>query len=340
VEEKVKAWVLEAFGLGNLKLVDVPVPQPGAGEVLIRVSAVSLNYRDKLVVEGLYNPELRFPVTQVADTVGEVVQTGGGVTRFKIGDRVITNYATRWIDGAPAVDEVVHTLGNTIQGGLAECLVLSEQALVLAPEYVTDEEASTLPVAALTAWNALTTRGRDLSGRTVLVQGTGGVSIFGLQIAAALGARVIVTSSSEKKLQRVKDLGAHEVINYARNAEWQREALKLTSGEGVDYILEVAAGKNLAKSLEAVKPGGQISVIGILEGFFSEVPIFPLLQKQASILGMVTGSRRMFDQMNEELTKIQIRPVIDTVYAFGDARKAYDHLYRGAFGKIVIRLSA
>lgn len=333
-----KAWVLEGFGLDRLKMVDVPIPQPGAYEVLIRVNAVSLNYRDRLLVDGLYNPELRFPVTQVADTVGEVVKMGEGVSRFQTGDRVITNYATRWIDGPPAVDEVVHTLGNTIQGGLAEYLVLHEEALVSAPGYLTDEEASTLPVAALTAWHALTRRGTLLPNHTVLLQGTGGVSIFGLQLAVAFGAKAIVTSSSDEKLQRVKDLGAHETINYVKFPEWHKEALRITSQQGVDHILEVAAGRTLRQSLEAIKPGGQISVIGILNGFTSEIPVFTLLQKQASIVGMVTGSRRMFERMNADLAKLQLHPVIDSVYSFDSALQAYDHLYRGAFGKIVIRV--
>jgi NADPH:quinone reductase-like Zn-dependent oxidoreductase len=333
-----KAWALEGFGLENLKKVDVPIPEPGAHEVLIQVSAVSLNYRDKMVVEGLYNPELRFPVIQVADTVGRVMQTGTGVSRFQVGDRVVTNYATRWIDGRPATDEVVHTLGNTINGGLAEYLVLHEDALVFAPSYLTDDEASTLPVGALTAWHAFVKIGGLSSDQTVLVQGTGGVSIFGLQLASAAGARVIVTSSSDEKLERAKGLGAHDAINYARTPEWHNEALRLTSQQGVDQILEVAAGKSLGQSIEAIRPGGRIAVIGILEGFTSEIPIFPVLQKQVSIQGIVTGSRRMFEEMNAELEKSQIRPVIDTVYSFDDALEAYKHLYRGAFGKIVIRI--
>jgi NADPH:quinone reductase-like Zn-dependent oxidoreductase len=335
----VKAWVLESFGLDNLKMIDVPVQDPADHEVLIRVAAVSLNFRDKLLVEGLYNPNLQFPMIQVADTVGRVIQTGAGVSRFKVGDRVITNYATRWIDGPPNVDEVVHTLGNTIPGGLAEYLTLDEAALVLAPEYLTDEEASTLPVGALTAWNALVGKGGLRKGQTVLVQGTGGVSIFGLQFAVSIGATVFVTSSSDAKLERVKALGAHGGINYVRTPEWHTEALRLTDGRGVDHVLEVAGGKSLGQSLEAIKPAGKIAVIGILDGFTSEIPIFQLLQKQAVIHGMVTGSRASFEEMNAYLAESKIRPVIDAVYSFEDARAAYDHLYRGAFGKIVIRVS-
>jgi NADPH:quinone reductase-like Zn-dependent oxidoreductase len=333
-----KAWQLRAFGRENLVCSDVPIPKPGPSEILIRVSAVSLNYRDKLLVEGLYNPDLIFPITQVADTVGEVVEIGTDVTRIAIGDRVLTQYATTWVDGDPNGDETVHTLGNTIPGGLAEYLSIHERAVVKAPSYLTDEEASTLAVAALTAWFSLIEIGKLSANQTVVLQGTGGVSLFGLQIASAFGARTLVTSSSDEKLERAKALGAHAGINYAHTPEWENEVLKLTDMKGVDHVLEVAGGKSLAQSLASSKPGGRISVIGILDGFVSEVPIFTLLNKQVTIRGIVTGPRHVFDEMNQELEKIQIHPVIDKVYQFADALAAYDHLYRGAFGKIVIRV--
>jgi NADPH:quinone reductase-like Zn-dependent oxidoreductase len=334
----VKAWQLSGFGRENLICVDVPNPKPGPSEVLIRVSAVSLNYRDKLLVEGLYNPDLIFPITQVADTVGEVVEAGSDVTRVAVGDRVLTQYATKWIDGDPIGDETVHTLGNTIPGGLAEYLAVSENAVVKCPIYVTDEEASTLPVASLTAWFSLIESGKLSSGQTIVLQGTGGVSLFGLQIATAFGATSLITSSSDEKLERVKALGAHAGINYARTPEWEKEVLAHTQMRGADHVLDVAGGKSLARSLASLKAGGRISVIGVLDGFVSEIPIFALLNKQVTIRGVVTGPRRVFDKMNQELEKIQIHPVIDTVYPFTDALAAYDHLYRGAFGKIVIRV--
>jgi NADPH:quinone reductase-like Zn-dependent oxidoreductase len=333
-----KAWQLFGFGRENLKCVEVPVPKPGPSEVLIRVHAVSLNYRDKLVVEGLYNPDVAFPITQVADTVGEVVEVGAEASRITVGDRILTQYATTWIDGTPKGDEIVHTLGNTIPGGLAEYLLMKESAVVKAPRYLTDEEASTLPVAAITAWFSLVEIGQLSSDQTVLLQGTGGVSLFSLQIAAAYGARTLILSSSDEKLERAKALGAHAGINYRRKPEWATEVLALTDQKGVDHVLEVAGGKSLAQSLEALKAGGRISVIGILDGFESAVPIFPLLRKQATIRGIVTGPRRAFEEMNGKLEEIQIHPVIDKVYPFPDALAAYDHLYRGAFGKIVIRV--
>jgi NADPH:quinone reductase-like Zn-dependent oxidoreductase len=333
-----KAWELRGFGRENLVVTDKPVPKPGHSEVLIRVSAVSLNYRDRLIVEGIYNPDLVFPITQVADTVGEIVEVGKDVTRFKNGDRVITQYATTWIDGDPKGDEPSHTLGNTIPGGLAQYVALSEEAVVRAPAYLTDEEASTLPVAALTAWFSLKEKGKLTSNQSVLVQGTGGVSLFGLQIGTALGAQVFVSSSSDEKLERAKALGAHAGINYVRTPDWEKEALRLTENRGVDQILEVVAGKNLTQSIAAIKPGGQIAVIGFLESFSSELPILPLIVKQIIIRGIVTGPRRAFEEMNLALEKLQLRPIIDAVYPFADALAAYEHLYRGAFGKIVIRV--
>ena len=182
------------------------------------------------------------------------------------------------------------------------------------------------------------TKGRLAVGQTVVLQGTGGVSLFGLQIAHALGARTIVTSSSDEKLERVRSLGATETVNYARTPDWEKEVLSLTDGKGADHILEVVGGKSLAQSLTAVRPGGRITVIGILDGFTSEIPIFTLLRKQAVIQGIVTGPRRVFEEMNEALESLKIRPVIDAVYAFEDTLKAYEHLYRGAFGKMVIRV--
>jgi NADPH:quinone reductase-like Zn-dependent oxidoreductase len=229
-------------------------------------------------------------------------------------------------------------LGNTIQGALAEYLVLDQQALVEAPGYLSDEEAASLACAGLTAWYSLVEKGQLKADQTVLVQGTGGVSIFGLQIASALGARVLVTSSSEAKLERAKALGASEGINYTRS-EWEKEVLKLTAQEGVDHILEVAGGKSLAQSIAAIRPGGQIAVIGILENFSSDFPIFSLLLKQVILRGISVGPRRALEDMTRKFEQLQLHPVIDTVYPFVDARAAYDHLYRGAFGKIVIRVT-
>ena len=333
-----KAWQLQAFGRENLSLNEVPQPTPGPGEVLVCVSSVSLNYRDKLLYDGLYNPHLEFPITQVSDAVGEVVALGPSTTRFKVGDRVVTNYCTRWIDGPPTVKESLYTLGNVIPGALAEYLVLTENALALAPAYLTNDEAAALPCAALTAWYALVEEGKLTAGQTVLIQGTGGVSLFGLQIAAALGATVIVTSSSDEKLARAKALGATHTINYTRTPDWEKEALALTNDQGVDQILEVVGGPNLARSIKAIRPQGQITLIGIIEGFDATIPLFTVMQKHAVIRGIIVGPRRALEDMLRKFDEVKLHPIIDTVYPFADARKAFDHLERGAFGKIVIRV--
>ena len=333
-----KAWQLTGFGLDHLVLNEIPQPEPGPGEVLIRISAVSLNYRDKLLCDGTYNPHLQFPITQVADAVGEVVVLGPNTSRLKPGDRVVTNYCTTWVDGPPKGKETLHSLGSTIPGALADYLVLTENALVAAPAYLTDEEAASLPCAALTAWYALVEKGGLKANQTVLIQGTGGVSLFGLQIAHALGATTIVTSSSDEKLTRVKSLGATHTINYARTPAWEKEALAITNKQGVDHILEVVGGKAVNQSIEALKPEGQISIIGILDGFNSDIPLFSLIKKQAVLRGISVGPRRALEDMLRKFDELKLHPVIDTVYSFTNARKAFEHLEHGAFGKIVIHV--
>jgi NADPH:quinone reductase-like Zn-dependent oxidoreductase len=333
-----KAWQLQAFGRENLVLNDIPQPTPGPGEALVRISSVALNYRDKLLYDGTYNPHLQFPITQVADAVGEVVALDPNTSRFKVGDRVVTSYCTRWIDGPPTTKESLYSLGNIIPGALAEYLVLTENALAVAPTYLTNDEAAALPCAGLTAWYSLVEKSGLTAGQTVLVQGTGGVSLFGLQIAHALGATVIVTSSSDEKLQRAKSIGAHHTINYKTHPEWQDEALALTNKQGVDHILEVVGGPNLARSIKAISTEGQISIIGIIEGFDATIPLFGMIQKQAIIRGISVGPLRALERMLRKFDEIKLHPVIDTVYSFNDARAAFDHLERGAFGKIVIRV--
>jgi len=333
-----KAWQLQAFGRENLVLNDIPQPTPGSGEALIRISSVSLNYRDKLLYDGNYNPHLEFPITQVADAVGEIVAVGPNTTRFKVGDRVVTNYCTRWIDGHPTSKESLYTLGNLIPGALAEYLVLTEQALALAPTYLTNDEAAALPCAGLTAWYSLVEKGGLNPSHTVLLQGTGGVSIFGLQIASAFGATTIVTSSSDDKLERAKALGATHTINYKKNPDWEKEALALTNKEGVDQILEVVGGPNVARSIKAIRPEGQISIIGVIEGIDATIPVFGLIQKLGILRGITVGPRRALEDMLRKFDELKLHPVIDSVYSFNDAHRAFDRLEEGAFGKIVIRV--
>ena len=334
-----KAWELVGFGRENLRMVEKDVPQPGDNEVLVRVKAVSLNFRDKLLVEGAYNPGLTLPMIQGSDAAGVVVETGKNVTRVKRGDRVLTNFATRWLEGPPRLEESTYTLGNVLSGALAEHITLDEQIAVKAPAYLTDIEAATLPCAAVTAWYAVAEKAKISAGQTVLVQGTGGVSLFALQIAAALGAEVIVTSSSEEKIERAKQMGAAHGINYVRQPDWERAVLSLTAGKGVDLVVEVAGGENLRRSLQAAKIGGRVALIGFLDGITSEIPLFPFVVKQLTISGSSVGPRSAFEDMLRSFERWQLRPVIDTVYSFADTLVAYDHLYRGAFGKIIISLS-
>jgi NADPH:quinone reductase-like Zn-dependent oxidoreductase len=354
-----KAWELGGFGRENLRMVEKDVRAPGNNEVLVKVSAVSLNARDKLLVEGAYNPDLAFPMVQGSDAVGVVVETGKNVTRVKHGDRVLTNFATRWLEGPPQSEESKYTLGNLISGALAEQIVIDEEIAVHAPAYLTDIEAATLPCAAVTAWYAVAEKAKiyagqyagqnagqhagqnagQYAGQTVLVQGTGGVSLFALQIAAALGTEVIVTSSSDEKIERAKQMGAAHGINYVRQPDWEQAVLSLTAGKGADLIVEVAGGENLRRSLQAAKIGGHIALIGFLDGVTSEIPLFPFVVKQLTVSGSSVGPRAAFEEMLRSFEKWQLHPVIDTVYSFQDTLAAYDHLYRGAFGKIVISLN-
>jgi NADPH:quinone reductase-like Zn-dependent oxidoreductase len=336
-----RRWQLPSFGVKNLELVESPLPAPGGNELLIQVAAVSLNYRDKLVVEGellLDKPDM--PFVPISDMVGEVVAIGANVSRFKVGDRVLGNFWTQWIDGQPPQEMARHgaSLGGPLPGMLAEYVTLHEENAVLSPVSLTDEEASTLPIAALTAWFALIEAAHLEWGDTVLVQGTGGVALFGLQFAKARGARVIVTSRSAEKLERAKGLGASAVINTSSTRDWSIPALELTEGRGVDHVLEIIGGDNIRHSAPALAMGGRISLIGFLRGSEIVLSAVPLMLKRAVIHGVSVGHRRSFEDMNRAIDENGIKPVIDEVYAFEDARAAFDHLERGPFGKIVVRL--
>lgn len=335
-----KAWQRQDVGLENIKLVDLPVPEPGPKQLLVRVKAVSLNFRDKAIVDGVYLPELMTkPFVPVSDASGEVVKIGSEITKFKKGDRVTSHMFTKWIEGIPNKDDGANALGGPLNGGLAEYMLLDEDATVMTPANLTDEEASTLPVAALTVWFSLVEYGKIKAGDTVLVLGTGGVSVYAVQIASALGARVIVTSSNNEKLEKVKALGAKEVINYVETPDWEKEVLKMTEGKGVQHILEVVGGQSINRSIEALALQGHIYVIGFLESMMAEVNLFSLLAKQAQLHGVNVGHRRAFNEMMGAFAELNIKPVIDTVYPFDQALDAYKHLYKGAFGKIVIKVS-
>ncbi len=336
-KQSMKVWELRKFGLSALAQTERPVPAPGPHELLVRISAVSLNYRDKLVIEGVFIPDLALPFTPASDAVGEVVAVGEGVTRFRAGDRVMGTYIPGWNygDGSGPEGEYI-SMGGPLPGVLAEYRVFNEQAVAATPSYLTDHEASTLPIAAVTAWTALFDHARLEPGQTVLVEGTGGVSIFALQLAVAAGARVIVTSSSDEKLARASELGATEGVNYVRHPNWEKKVLELTSGRGANVIIEVVGGDNVQHAVGAVARNGHIALIGLIESLSLTADIPTLLRQRATIRGVLVGSRRSFERLNDALEITRLRPVIDKVYPFSETIAAFEHLSRGPFGKVVI----
>jgi NADPH:quinone reductase-like Zn-dependent oxidoreductase len=333
-----KAIELSAgFGIENLHVVERAAPPAGAG-VALRMKAWSLNYRDLLVVKGLYNPKLKLPFVPLSDGVGEVIGVGEGVTRVKVGDRVAGCFMQRWIAGELTDAGAKSGLGGGPPGIAAEQVVLPEDGVVKVPDHLTHEEAATLPCAALTAWNALVVQGGIKAGDTVLVQGTGGVSIFALQFARLMGARVIATSSSNAKLERVKKLGASDGINYKETPAWEDKVRELTGGQGVDHVIEVGGAGTFNQSLKAVRLGGTISLIGVLAGK-GDVNLMPILMKGVRVQGIFVGSRDMFEAMNKAIAVAQMRPVVDRVFDFKDIRAALQHMEVGAhFGKICLRV--
>lgn len=335
-----KRWQLTCFGSENLRQVEVPLPEPSLNQLLIKVSAVSLNYRDKLVISGQLLPDMPpLPFTPVSDMAGVVIATGSGVTRFKPGDRVIGNFWVEWWDGDAPKDMVRHggSLGGPLPGMLSEYVVLDENSAVASPSHLSDEEASTLPVAALTAWSALVETGKIESGQRVLVQGTGGVALAGLQLARAFGAEVTVISRSEEKLQQAMRLGATHLINTHLTPEWSQKALELTNGQGFDHILELIGGANLRYSADALAPAGRIAQIGFLGSEEMMLSAIPLMLKGAVIQGINVGHRRGLEDLCRAVEYYDIKPVIGKIYRFSDAKAAFAHLDKGPFGKIVIR---
>tara|TARA_R110002049_G_scaffold247690_1_gene422177 strand:- start:14865 stop:15773 length:909 start_codon:yes stop_codon:yes gene_type:complete len=301
-----------------------------------------LNYRDKLVVEGTLLPERpEMPFIPVSDFCGEVVETGHSVSNVEPGDRVIGNFWTEWIDGQPPRSMLTHglSLGGPLPGGLAEYIVIPEAAAVKVPSDITDAEASTLPVAALTAWFAFAEAGNVREGQTVLVQGTGGVALAGLQIAQAIGARVIVTSRSENKLTQTLKLGAWAGINTSIDPNWPERALELTGGAGVNHILELIGGDNLARSLTAAAPQGQISLVGFLGGMDAQISAIPFMLRRIRLQGVSVGHRRALERLISFVQRNDIHPVIDREYAFGAVQDAFAHLDRGPIGKIIVRVN-
>jgi NADPH:quinone reductase-like Zn-dependent oxidoreductase len=332
-----KVWTIQdGFGFENLKLIERPEPVPVPGQIVVRVRAVSLNYRDLLVVKGLYNPKMSLPRIPCSDGAGEVVAVGPGVSRVKVGDRVAAIFHQRWLGGAISETIARSTLGGDLDGMLAEQVLLSEEGVVAIPERLSFAEASTLPCAAVTAWNALVEGGLK-AGDTVMVQGTGGVSIFALQFAKISGARVLISSSNDTKLEKGRQLGAEVGVNYKTNADWDKWA-RMQTGLGVDHVVEVGGAGTLERSIRAVRTGGHIALIGVLSGQGTINPL-PLLMKSVRLRGIFVGSRSMFEDMNRAIAVRQLRPVIDRIFPFAEFPQALKHMEgAGHFGKICLDL--
>lgn len=332
-----RAWVVPvgAAGAADLHQVDIPEAPPGPGHVTLRVRATSLNYRDRLVAAGTYfGPPMTRDLVPLSDGAGDVLAIGSGVTRFKVGDRVSGTFFQRGPGGAPAA------LGSPLDGMLAECVTLHEDGLVAVPDMLSYEEAACFPCAGVTAWHALFSAGRAIkAGDTVLVLGTGGVSIFALLFARAAGARVIATSSSDDKLDRITKLGAAAAINYRRTPEWDQEVMRVTNGAGADCVIEVGGAGTFARSMQALARGGKVCLIGFLAGREGDTNPYPLMYKAGSLHGIFVGDRPMFEEMNRAVAVNQIRPVIDRVFPFDEAIAAYRYQASGAFvGKVVITI--
>jgi len=326
---------------GALRLVIAEVPRPtaGPGEVLVRVRATSLNRRDLSILQSGYGGGSRDGLVPLSDGAGEVVAIGPGVTRFRVGDRVAGTFFARWVDGRRSAEVNATARGGSIDGMLSEMIVSHEDGLVHIPEHLTFEEAATLPCAAVTAWNGLFTYGGLEPGDYVLLEGTGGVSVFGLQLAAAAGARPIITSSSDEKLARARELGAFGTVNYRTDPEWQREVRALSGGEGVQHVLEVGGQDTLGKALQALGYQGHIAMIGALSGPAGAMPTGSFVGLGTRVTGVYVGSRADFEAMNAFLGEHRIRPVVDAVFPFEEAAAAYELMEREEhLGKIVIRL--
>ena len=335
-----RAFELPQFGLQNLQLCERPMPVPGPGQVVVQVGAISLNYRDLLMVEGAYNPRQPLPLIPVSDGAGRIASVGEGVDRALIGQRVAGMFCQTWADGPPTRDKLRGTLGGPLDGMLAEYVALPITGVSLVPAILSDVEAATLPCAALTAWSALVSEGELLPGQTVLLQGTGGVSVFALQIARALGARVIITSSKDAKLAKAAVLGAHHCINYVSTTDWGKRARQLSGGEGVDLVVEVGGADTLGQSLRALRVGGRICQIGILSGRKVLLDLAPILMSNVRIQGILVGSRARFEAMCRAIELHKIKPVVDEVFAFEHTTDAFDRLASGQhFGKVCVKVA-
>ena len=329
-----KAFELHGIGIERIRAVERPTPSPGAGEILLRMRAAALNARDLQIVSGHYPVGKTFPLVPLSDGVGEVIAVGQGVTRARIGDRVAGVFAQRWLDGRRAPATWSSTLGGDLDGVLQELRVFHEDGVVQVPPHLTDEEAATLPTAAVTAWHALVTRGRVRPGDSVLVRGTGGVAIFAIQFARLAGARIIVTSRGRGKHERARAAGASDAVD-STDASWVAQVLELTHGDGVDHVVDVTG--DLQSSIGCLRIGGVISQIGYLAGMRLEADIIPLLLGNAHLNGISVGPRSTFEEMNRAISLHRLRPIVDTVVPFARATEAFSAFANPSrFGKVVV----
>ncbi|MGD0347452.1 MAG: NAD(P)-dependent alcohol dehydrogenase [Terracidiphilus sp.] len=333
-----RAWQVSAFGIDSLEFVERPTPAPGPGEVLVAVRAVSLNRRDLMVVKGLYNPKMKLPRILCSDAAGEVVTVGSDVRAWKPGDRVAGIFMQNWLDGPLTQAKARGALGGDIDGVLADYVVLKEEGMVAIPDHLSFQEAATLPCAAVTAWNALTA-GEIKPGSTVLIQGTGGVSIFALQFARLKGARVLGISSSYEKLERASAMGLDAGLNYSDNPNWDRWAHDQTGGDGVDLVVEVGGLGTLTRSLRAIRMGGTVAQIGVLASGTEAIPLGLIFHKWSRIHGIYVGSRKDFVEMSRAIALAELRPIGEE-FDWSQAREVLERMEEGShFGKMVLTIN-
>lgn len=334
-----KSYEISEFGIDNLTRVERDIPEPGRGQVLIKIHAASINFRDIMVVEGTYNPRMKVPAVPFSDGAGEVIAVGDGVEKWAVGDRVMPIFAQQWLDGESSEEKRRSSLGAGAlwDGVLREYAVFDQEGLVAIPGHLSYEEASTLPCAALTAWNAIVVSGKVKPGETVLTLGTGGVSIFAAQFAQMSGARVVSTSGSTEKIDRLRSLGIEAAINYKEREDWDSAVLELVGKPGVDHVVEVGGSGTIPRSLNAVRIGGHVALIGALTGAASFNPT-TVFMKAVRVQGIFVGSRKMFEDMNKAISVSKMQPVIDRVFEVEDVHDALSYVKSGShFGKVVIR---
>jgi NADPH:quinone reductase-like Zn-dependent oxidoreductase len=336
-----RAWkITKEFGLGHLSLVDADNPSLKPNEVRVKVRACSLNFRDLMVAKGIYNPRQSLPLIPLSDGAGDVIEVGPLVSSLKVGDRVCATFSQKWCHGIASAESMKATLGSPLDGMLTETKVLAEEGLIKFPDYLNYEEAATLPCAAVTAFNAIALQSSLKPSDTVLIEGTGGVSLFALQFAKAFGIKAILTSSSSEKLAKAKDIADFHGINYKENDNWPAAVLEMTEGVGVDSVVDVGGAKTIRKAIASLKKGGVVCCIGVLSGSEEPMDLRPILMNNIRIQGIFVGAKTVFLAMNRVLTHRKIHPVIDRIFDFSQAGDAFAYMERAEhFGKICIRIS-